>query len=58
MDHNEKVRAEQAADDHDKLGALADKMAWAIRRDFAAHMGGGRRQHAIPAAPYKQEVMP
>jgi hypothetical protein len=56
MDHNEKLKADQAAADHEKLGAMAEKMAWAIRRDFAAHMGGGKRQHSIPAVPYKQEV--
>jgi hypothetical protein len=54
LDHNAKLVADRDAADREKRAELADKMAWAIRRDFATHMGGGRRTHSIPEAPYKK----
>lgn len=43
LDHNEKVKADNAAKDREKLAEVADKLKWGIRQDFG-HLAGGTRR--------------
>lgn len=51
LDHNAKLEAERKAKDAERASEVADKLAWAIRRDFGQHLGGSRRQWHIGKAP-------
>lgn len=47
LDNNAMVKANAEAKDRDMRGELAEKMQWAIRRDFATHLGGRGAIHSI-----------
>jgi len=51
LDHNAKVKAEQKRKDDEKLAEVGDKLQWAIRQDFAQHLGGRRTQWSVKDAP-------
>lgn len=40
LDDNARLRVERAQAERDKSMAAHEKLQWALRRDFAAHMGG------------------
>jgi hypothetical protein len=48
LDNNASLEATAKAKARDEFEALADKMQWAIRRDFAQHLGGRGGIHAVP----------
>ncbi len=45
--HNAGVDALKASKDAEWSGAAAEKLAWAIKRDLAPHLGGGRFDHFV-----------
>ena len=40
LDHNAKLDADRKSAAREQLEEVGEKMQWALRRDFAAHMGG------------------
>lgn len=50
MEQNARMQADVDARRADQRAGVVDKMAWAVRRDFAAELGTGRHDvHAVPA---------
>lgn len=47
LDHNATIKADAERKDRDARGEMADKLQWAIRRDFATHLGGRGGIHSI-----------
>lgn len=45
--HNEKLAAANAAKDRERFAEFADRMAWAIRQDFATELGGRNRPMTV-----------
>lgn len=48
LDDNAKAAAQRQAIDDDKRNEVGEKLQWAIRRDFATHLGGKGAVHSIP----------
>ena len=48
LDHTTKMQAAADQEKHEKFREVGEKMQWAIRREFAGHLGGRGGIHAIP----------
>lgn len=54
--HNARVEAQRQVDLDARFEEAADKLHYAIRKDFGSHIGGlTKRQYSLPAAPWKKE---
>jgi hypothetical protein len=47
IDNNLKIQREADLAEAERLAAMGDKLQWAIRQDFGAHLGGRKRLHAV-----------
>lgn len=55
LDHNQKMLDDARAKERERLAEVGEKFQWAIRQDFAQHMGGRKRVHAVPALPERND---